>query len=128
MKRLWIGLIFLLALPYQLINSTVEVKVGNIFTSAFVDEYESIYFIFRNGDFYNFTTRDKERVQINVVLVRHYFMSIRRNISDIVMAIHNHPSGSKFFSDNDVVFNELMREYGFRGTFLLYANGKVYMY
>ena len=128
MKRLWIVLITLLILPYQSTNSTVEVKRGNIFSSSFTNEYEIIYFVFRNGDFFSFTTRDKDRVQVNAVFIRSYFASQKRKLTNVVIIIHNHPHGCTLFSDGDIMFYELLRAYGFNGSFLLYANGKIYMY
>lgn len=128
MKRvIWIVLLILLSA--QLTSDPIYVTRGNIFAVCFKEPFETIYFIMENGDFYGMSIHDENRTGVSPPLVHRFLKNKGLEISDIKIIVHNHPSGMLRFSQPDIRFLQSMRRnYGFNGSYLLWANGKIKAY
>lgn len=86
----------------------------------FREAFETVIFVFRDGTAYAFTSSIDFGVLIPPAVIIGYFKRDGKEVSDLIIVIHNHiyPGG---FSDKDKQFCRYLRSLGFKGHFLLYG-------
>ena len=126
MKRACILVLCILTL--QAYTGNLYVSKGNIFAGAFNNLYESCFFILNDGEVYEFTTHDKDRIEGHLSVWVGVIEKDGYDIKDVVIIMHNH-FASRTFSEADKKTYTLLKMYGFTGSFGIYvtATDKVYL-
>ena len=104
------------------VSIDVSVSTGNIFAGTaprLEGFWESIAFVFNNGDWYMFSTEDESKVQIAGVTIVEYLTNKGREIKDLAIVAHNHLTPVRFTLPNNKTFFYL-KELGFNGSFIIY--------
>jgi len=120
------GFFFVVTIVYLLIfnsllspGETVYVKEGNIYKGFFTEPFETIVFIFKNGDCLAFTNRYESRVYLPIGYLENFLKKRNKKIEDIEIAIHNHGTPSNFSPKNYRYYRGLKAR-GFKGIFKIY--------
>ena len=107
-------------------SESVYIKAGNIYKGFFTEPFETILFIFKDGDFFTFTNNYENKVHIPIGYLEDFLKKQGKKIEDIEIAIHNHNTPHSFSPHNHQYYHRLKRR-GFKGHFKIYHpfNGKV---
>ena len=103
----------------------IYVKKGSLYKSMFTEQFESVLFLFSDGEFYVFTTQEERCVGASIDSLIGWLKK-EHDLKDLVIVVHNHfPPGS--FSQKDKQSCACLRKEGFVGKFLVFhtASGKV---
>ena len=128
-----IGLLFVIVIIYLLVFNalvnpaeTVYIKEGNVYKGFFTEPFETMLFIFKNGDFIAFTNQYEKKVHLPIGYLEEYLKKQNKKIEDIVIAIHNHNIPARFSPKNNKYYHQLKWK-GFKGYFCIYYpfDGKV---
>jgi len=106
-------------------SESVSVTGGSVISGFFREPFETAVFIFRDGSFLTFSTKDDKAVSVPISWVTESIENTGRAVSDIILCVHNHFSPSGFTTgDKDAYY--YLRGKGFRGVFGIFytANGK----
>lgn len=110
-------------------TDTVYITIGiNIFRNCFKEPFETMYFLMNTGLPIAMSIHDTRSCGVSAPFVNRYLKSKDLKVSDISIVIHNHPSGILRFSHKDIIFLNDLKRYGFTGTYLLWANGRIKPY
>ena len=101
-------------------DSPLRVSKGNLFDGFFRDPTEKVWFLFKDGIIYGFTTEDNHCVNKSIYQVIAYFEREGRDVKDIIYIIHNH-FVSPLFSQKDYYTLKVLKNYGFKGQFAIYV-------
>jgi hypothetical protein len=119
-----IGLTILVILPIAIASDQIirveDPVLHAIFDSRFTEPMEIVYCLMNNGDLYWFTNYDENYVVVNGWILYDYFKKQGRDLKNVIIIIHNHYF-QKYFSRSDKKVRMQLKDYGFKGRFLLYV-------
>lgn len=119
-------MIMTILLTVSLLTLRADIPVyasrGNIFNKAFKEPFESIYFVFYNGDWLRLTTHYGPSTFIDAYYILNFLKKEKRNLEDVAIIIHNH-FARPILSDGNRIAMKRLKGMGFRGSFCIYVTG-----
>jgi len=117
---LWLLVYFLLYTALvNPISESVYIKTGNIYKGFFKEPFETILFIFKDGDFFTFTNQYADEIHLPIGYLEEFLKKQGKKIEDIEIVIHNHNTPNNFSLPNHQYYYRLKKR-GFNGKFKIY--------
>ena len=110
-------------------NEQVYVRRGNLFSKAFVEPFELVYYVWSNGEYIGFTTQEESSVGGTTDYEMEEIREAGLKIEDCILVVHNHWFERRF-TETDIQTYYRLRHAGFCGLFAIYlpAINQIFFY